>query len=144
VTFTDWLLFFHVISAFSLVAALTVFWTLVLAGRKRSVLPGETAEAIARPANVLVIIGVLGTVVFGIWLAIKIDGYELWDGWILASLILWAISSGLGQRSGVAFTRYSKGGPDADQAWREGLRFHVGTSVVVLVILILMIWKPGA
>jgi uncharacterized membrane protein len=144
VTFTDWLLFFHVISAFSLVAALTVFWTLVLAGRERSVLPGETAEAIARPANVLVIIGTLGTVVFGIWLAIKIDGYELWDGWILASLILWAISSGLGQRSGVAFMRYSKGGPDAEQAWREGLRFHSATSVIVLVILILMIWKPGA
>jgi hypothetical protein len=144
VSFTDTLLSLHVLSAFTLIAAMTVYWTLVFAGRSGTVLPRATADAVARPANVLVIVGTLGTVVFGVWLAIDIDGYELWDGWILASLVLWAIGTGLSQRSGVAFARVSAGAPDADAAWRQGVRLHAVSSLALLLVLVLMVWKPGA
>lgn len=138
----DWLLFLHVLSAFALVGALTVLWALVLATRPaRPVVTGEAAAAIVRPANVLVVAGTLGTIVFGIWLAIDHDDYRVWDGWILASLVLWAVGSGLGDRAGKAFTRALDGSLEAR---RSGLVLHSAATVVVLAILILMIFKPGA
>ena len=45
---------------------------------------------LSRVATAMVIAGTLGTIVFGVWLAISIDGYELWDGWIIAAIVLWA------------------------------------------------------
>jgi uncharacterized membrane protein len=136
----DWLLFLHVLSAFALVGALTVIWALVLATRPaRPVLTQDAAAAIVRPANVLVIAGTLGTILFGIWLAIDHDDYR--DGWILASLVLWAVGTGLGDRAGRAFTRALDGSLEAR---RSGLVFHSAATVVVLAILILMIFKPGA
>jgi hypothetical protein len=142
VEFYDWLLFLHVLSAFLLVGALTTFWALVLGTRPaRPLLAQDAAGAIARPANVVVIAGTVGTLIFGIWLAIDHDDYQVWDGWILAALVGWAISGWLGDQSGKAFTK-AMGGSLEDR--RRGLLFHTGASLVVLVVLILMIYKPGA
>ena len=80
----------------------------------------------------------VGVLVFGIWLAIDIDGYELWDGWILASLVIWALAGWAGDRAGRAFAEDPVGGR------RRGIRFQALNSVGILVILVLMIWKPGA
>ena len=137
----DWLLFFHVLSAFLLVGALTYFWALVLATRPgRSMFPGATSLSLARPASIAVMVGVAGTLIFGVWLAIHVDGYELWDGWILSSLVLWVIGAGAGERSGRALTPVG----DAYPAWRRGVLLHTVASVAAVVILVLMIWKPGA
>ncbi len=38
--------------------------------------------------------------VFGIWLAIDVDGYEVWDGWVIAALVLWFVMGALGSRTG--------------------------------------------
>jgi hypothetical protein len=144
VSFTDWLLFLHVLSAFALVGALAVFWALVLATRPVApVLSSIAAGRIVRPTTVLVIAGTVGTLVFGVWLAIDIDGYQLWDGWILAALILWAVSGWLGNRAGHEFTKTMEPG-GAPESRRLGLRFHTASSLVVAIILVLMIWKPGA
>lgn len=140
--FYDWLLFLHVLSAFLLVGALTVFWALVLGTRPvRPMLTQDAAGAIARPTNVLVIAGTVGTLIFGVWLAIDHDDFQLWDGWILAALVGWALSGWLGDQSGKAFTKAMEGSLE-DR--RRGLLFHTGASLVVLVVLILMIYKPGA
>ena len=137
----DWLLFFHVLSAFLLVGALTYFWALVLATRPgRNMFSGATSLTLARPASIAVMIGVAGTLIFGVWLAIDVDGYEVWDGWILASLVLWVIGAGAGERSGRALTPVG----DVYPNWRRGVLLHTVASVAALVILILMIWKPGA
>ena len=61
------------------------------------------------------------------WLAIDIDGYELWDGWILAAIVLWAIATELGRR-----------------ARENPLPWHWLRTVVVVLVLVDMIWKPGA
>jgi hypothetical protein len=145
VTWTDWLISLHLLSAFALMAAMTVFWAVVLATRSAAAdLPGTAATAITRPAAAIVGAGALGTLIFGIWLSIDIDGYELWDGWILAAIVLWAVGSWLGQRSGVAFIRLYGGGPDATGAWRQGASLLAGSTIAYLIILILMIFKPGA
>lgn len=141
-SFYDWLLFLHVLSAFLLVGAMATFWALVVATKPNGpLLTQAAAGTIARPTNVLVIAGTVGTLIFGIWLAIDHDDYQVWDGWILASLILWAVDGWLGDRAGKAFTKAMDGSLEAR---RRGLLFHSAASVVVLVILILMIFKPGA
>ena len=135
----DWLLFLHVLSAFIVVGALTALWALIAATRPAApILSPDSAMRFGRPAGALVGAGMGGVLVFGIWLAIDVDGYELWDPWILASLVLWALSGWVGGRAGQAFERDPVGQRQA------GIRFQTASSVAILVILVLMIWKPGA
>jgi uncharacterized membrane protein len=142
VQFADWLLVFHVLSAFALVGGMATYWTLVFATRPSSpLLSQEAAAGFVKPTNVLVIAGTVGTILFGIWLAIDLDPYHVWDGWIIAAIVLWAVAGFLGDRAGKAFTKAMDG---SIEERRRGLAFHSAGSVVVLVILVLMIWKPGA
>jgi hypothetical protein len=137
----DWLLFFHVLSAALLVGALTYFWALVLATRPgRSLFGSALSLSLARPATIAVSAGIAGTLIFGVWLAIYLDEYQVWDGWILGSLALWVIGTGAGERSGRALTPVG----DAYPAWRKGVLLHTVASVAAVLILVLMIWKPGA
>ena len=130
----EWLLVLHVLSAFALVAGFVAFWGLTLATRTGF---SESMGSVAAPFGAVTGIGTIGTLVFGIWLAIYVDGYELWDGWILASLVLWTIGGWAGGRAGKEFER----GPEGRQGW---LRFQALNSLLILAILVLMIWKPGA
>ena len=135
----DWLLFLHVLSAFLLVGGLAALWALVLATRPAApILGADGAMRFGRVSGPLVGAGGLGTIVFGIWLAIDVDGYELWDGWILASLILWVVGTWSGAQAGREFNR------DPVGRRRAGIRLQTLNSLAVLVILVLMIWKPGA
>jgi hypothetical protein len=139
VSLYDWLLFLHVLSAFLAVGALTALWALVLATPPAApMLSPASAMSFGRTAGIVVGAGMMGAIVFGIWLAIDDDRYQLWDGWILASLVLWAISAWSGGRAGRAFEQDPIGGR------RAGVRFQALNSVGVVVILVLMIWKPGA
>ena len=135
----DWLLFLHVLAAFLVVGALTTPWALVLGTRPAPPLLGaDSTMRFGRAMGILVGVGMGFALVFGIWLAIDVDGYELWDGWILASLVLWAFATWAGAASGKAF------GGDPEGGRRAGIRYQALNSVGVLVILVLMIWKPGA
>ena len=154
-----WILALHLLSAFALVGALTLF-AIMIAALWRADEPAkiDSFMRIGRIGNVLAIAGVLGTVVFGVWLAISVDGYAVWDGWVIAAIVLWAVGSELGRRAGVA---YGAAGARAHEAVAAGvnepspelaaifgsspaLRFQIGSSIAVLLILIDMIWKPGA
>ena len=135
-TLYDWLLFLHVLSAFVLVGALTALWGLVLSTRPSApMLAAEEAMRFGRIAGPLVGVGTMGTLVFGIWLALDVDRYHIWDAWIVAALVLWAVAGGTGARAGKAF---AVGGREA------GVRLQAVNTVAVLAILVLMIWKPGA
>jgi hypothetical protein len=145
VDFTDWMLFLHVLSAAALLGGTAAFWALVLATRPaRGLLPGPAAGSFAAPTGAVVGIGTGGTIIFGVILSIDIDGYELWDGWILAAIVLWVVGTGLGQRAGTELTRAGMGGPDAAGARGRGILLLAASSLAVLIILVLMIWKPGA
>jgi uncharacterized membrane protein len=129
----DWILALHVLSAFAVVAALVLFWTLFLA---RAVEAGSPAMMqLGRLGAAVVGVGMAGTLVFGVWLAISNDRYQLWDAWVIIALVLWAIAGATGQRAGALAQQGSLS---------EAMRFHAATSVVVLLLLIDMIWKPWA
>lgn len=137
----DWILALHLLSAFSLVAAMILFWVVFLALRTAAS-PDPTLAGLVRAGNVAVAVGVLGTLVTGVWLAISLDAYALWDGWVIAALVLWAIGTEAGRRAGAA------AGPDPSAAGEEARRraflLHGVSSLAVLALLIDMIWKPGA
>ena len=80
----DWLLFLHVLSAFAVVAAVVLFSVVIAAGRQTDV-PSEVERLfrVARVGDVLVGVGSVGVLIFGIWLALNLDQYDFFDGWIL-------------------------------------------------------------
>jgi glycerol uptake facilitator-like aquaporin len=155
----DWLLFLHVLSAFALVAAFVLYSALIAALWNKDV-PSEAVRIfrIQRVGDVLVGVGSIGVLVFGIWLAIDVDGYEVWDGWVIAALVLWLIMGALGSRTGklynaardraVALVRDGSNAPSAELRAlvqdRRALWLHVAGIVTVLLLLIDMIFKPGA
>jgi hypothetical protein len=130
VSLYEWLLFLHVVAAFMLMAGLAAYGVLVLGGG------GDAARrALAPPALALWNAGGLGVLVLGIWLALEVDSYELWDGWILAAIVLWVVASAAGGR-------LSRGVREGVLDGAE-LLFAVMTAAS-FVLLIDMIFKPGA
>ncbi len=126
----DWLLFLHVVAAFMVVAGLAAYGVLVFNGA------AAVQRAMAAPAAALWNAGAMGVLVFGVWLAIDVDGYQLWDGWIIAALVLWAIAGG-------ASGRLTGGLRDGDHSVNP--RLLVGLMALATTLLLLdMIFKPGA
>lgn len=158
-SFVDWALAVHVLSAFAYVAGLVLFWVLVVAVRRVDT-PEETLrmEPIVKVGNVAVGIGAVGTIVIGIYLAFAVDSYAIWDGWIIAALVLWAVAGALGQRTGVAYMQGMNKAKELDAAGKTGadqellalnrtqtgLMLQTLASLAVLLILVDMIFKPGA
>ena len=137
--FYDWLLALHVLSAIIVIASLTALWVLILATRPPTpAITPESAVTFGRVAGPLVGVGMIGAIVLGIWLAIDAEAYQVWDGWVIASLILWAVAGWAGGQAGRAYAE----DPVAGRA--KGMRLHALASLSVFVILVLMIWKPGA
>jgi uncharacterized membrane protein len=159
VSFDDWVLALHVLSAFAYVAGMVLFWVLIVAVRRADT-PDETVrmEPIVKIGNAAVGIGAGGTILLGIFLAFSYGGYDIWDGWIIAAIVLWVLAAAAGSRTG---TEYLKGmrkaqelqtagqsGPNAEllalNRTSNGVLFHALASAIVLLIVIDMIWKPGA
>jgi len=137
------MLFFHVLAAFALVGAITAFWVVALAGRPpQPLVPAGARQALSRPLGITIAAAGVIALVFGVALAIDVDGYELWDGWILASLVLWMIGTGTGERGGRWFQRAAETGERVH--WQRGLLLHTASSIAVLALLGVMITKPGA
>jgi hypothetical protein len=123
----DWLLFLHLLAAFML-AVTVVTYTAVALG---AVAGGRALFVADRFWDV----GGLGTLVLGIWLALYLDEYDFWDGWILGAIGLWMVATGLGQGT----QRRLAADAHADIAAMHWLR-----TLAVLGLLVLMVWKPGA
>ena len=158
-SFDDWLLALHVLSAFAFVAGMILFWVLIVAVRRIDT-PDETLRLgpLAKIGNAAVGIGLGGTIVLGIWLAFSFGGYDIWDGWIIAALVLWLIAAELGRRTGAAYMEgptkaqelaaAGQTGPNPEllaiNRTSTGLLMHILASVVVVLILTDMICKTGA
>ena len=82
----DTLLFLHLLAAF-LLAVTVVTYTAVALGAPTG---GRTLFVADRCWDV----GGLGTLVLGIWLALDLDQYDFWDGWILGAIALWFVATG--------------------------------------------------
>jgi hypothetical protein len=77
--------------------------------------------------------------VLGIGLAIDVDAYQPWDGWILGAIVLWLIASGVGG----PLTRGLRDPAAALAPERARVLFLVA-SAATLLLLADMVWKPGA
>jgi uncharacterized membrane protein len=154
----DWLLALHVTGAFIFLGGAVAAGVLnVLARHAAS--PGDIALllGLTRIPLVAVNLGMLMTLAFGLALVVHLDGYEITDGWILASLLLWLVSGTIGYFGGVReretrleAERLAVAGDELSDALQARLRDLVanvlswGAGVVGVLILVLMIWKPGS
>lgn len=123
---TDALLFLHLLSAAAIFAAIVCFSAVVLGA--------QLQPAVVRPFFVLSQAGLLGVFVFGLALAIDIDGYQPWDTWVLIAIVLWLAAGGTGDRIVRGFRE--GGGIVARTHW-----IHVA---LVVLLLADMVWKPWA
>jgi len=159
VRFDDWMLALHVLSAFSLVAGIIVFWALIVVGRRIDTPQATlTLGPVARVGTATVGAGMVGTIVFGLWLAFSVRNYDIWDAWIIIALVLWAVGAALGRKTGEAYMEGPKKamelqeagqtGPNAEllalNRTSRGVLLQTLTSLVVLLIILDMIWKPWA
>ena len=155
----QWILALHVLGAFAVVGAIAFFAVTIIAGLGVE-RPSTTLELtrIAKVPNVMIMVGMPMTLVFGIWLAISLDAYQPWDGWIIAAYVLWAVAGGTGARGGEAYQRAATRArelvtagndePNAELASllrdRTSLTLNLISTVATLLLLLDMIWKPGA
>ena len=157
-SFDDWILALHVLSAFAFVAGLVLFWVLIVAVRRTDTPDGTIRmEPIVKVGNAAVGVGAGGTIVFGIWLAFSYGGYDIWDAMDHRGDRAVGRRRRLGQRTGVEYIAgmtkaeeleaAGQSGPSADllalNRTHNGLVLHAAATVLILVILIVMIWKPG-
>ena len=152
--FYDWILALHLLSAFAVAAALVLFSVLLVSGRRSTSL--EHARVLFRIAPVatpLIAAGSALVLIFGVILAIDSDQFEIWDGWVIAGIVLWALLGAVGQRTGAYYAGVQEslrdGGVSETEAAARlraptGAVLHLTTLVVFVLILLDMLFKPGA
>ena len=150
-----WFLLFHLAGAFCFFAGAAVAGTLQLGALRRE-RPSEilTLLRLTRVGVLLVLAGAVLTIVFGMALAHHL-GYGLTPAWIRASLGLWIASLALGAVGGrtARHARYraeelAGGGDEPDEELtalvrhRPSLILSYVSSILLLAILVLMVWRP--
>ncbi len=154
-TFTDWMLGLHLISAFAVAAALVLFSILVYSGRRMTSLEQtRTLFRVAPVGNALITAGLGLVLLFGVILAVHSKRFNIWDGWVIAAIILFAGFGGVGQRSGAYYSEVQKlaeapgGGNEAEVLGRlrasRGAMLHFAAVALFVLIVLDMIYKPGA
>jgi hypothetical protein len=159
VSLDEWALALHVLSAFAFVGGIVLFWVLIIAGWNTDTAEDTIRmEPIAKVGNVAVGIGAGGTLLLGIFLALSYGGYDLWDGWIIAAFVLWIAAAAVGSRTGAEYMKplvkarelssAGQTGPSSEllalNRTQRGVVLHAVSSLIVLALLVVMIWKPGA
>lgn len=146
-----WLLSLHVLAAFAVGGPITVL-LLVSAAERRAPTPEQSAaiRRVVRPAAIVFRVGITATVILGVWLVVASDAVSIFDGWIVASFILWLAIGGLGDRAiaeskRASEARAAEAAGDARKARRSSMLWlELGAAAATVAVLALMIWKPGA
>ena len=154
---SDWLLALHVSGAFLFLGGGVLAAAFNIAAL-RSERPSEIALflGLTRVAVVLIAFGALLTLVLGFWLVSDQD-YSFGDLWLVLSLILWFVAIGMGQAGGMRDRRTriladelaasgNVATPELMALLRDPrtLALDYGSGVVLVVVLALMVWKPGS
>jgi hypothetical protein len=159
VSFEDWIFAIHLLMAATLVGALVMSWILTVA--LRSVDTAGTTLSFNRVAIVgatILGVGLVGVIGFGIWLAILRDAFQVWDGWVIAAIILWCIATAAIVRAVAEYRKPAEraraliasgeAGPDAELAalnrTTTALLMRAVASAAIVLIVIDMVYKPGA
>ncbi len=158
-SFEDWIFTLHLLSAATLVSSLVMSWILVVALRTTDT-PGETLSLnrVAIVGTAATAVGLVGAIGFGIWLAILRDAFQVWDGWVIAAIILWCIATVALMRSFVEYAKPVHRAKELVASGRvepseelaalnktpTGLLLRAVASTAIVLIVVDMIWKPGA
>ena len=133
VTRYEWLLLLHLIGAFASMGSVVVFSVLMAGGAR---VAGPQLTFLGRR---LWDVGGMLTLVFGVWLALDVDGYGLLDGWILIGVRCSGRSRGPRESGSASCTRRaSRRRPAASS------RSMRSWPCAVTALLVVMIYKPGA
>jgi uncharacterized membrane protein len=153
----QWLLVFHVAGAFMVLGGATMAAIFNVAALRRE-RPSEIVVLfrLTRFAVTSITVGMVVALAFGLWL-VSDANYGWGDTWIVVALVLWVVANALGGMGGRRDKRtrqfaeqLAAGGDQPSAELRARLRDPVplalswGSGLVVLAILGLMIWKPGA
>jgi uncharacterized membrane protein len=152
-----WLLVFHMVGAFMVLGGATFAGIFNIAALRRE-RPSEIVVLfrLARFAVMSISVGMGVALLFGLWLVADLDFVKWSNAWVIAAVILWVLSSALG---GIGGRRDKAGRELAEQLAAQGdqpspelraqlrdpvsLALSWGSGLLVIVILVLMIWKPG-
>lgn len=153
----QWLLALHVTGAFLLMGGGAMAASLNIAALRRD-RPSDIVLlfGLVRVAVVSIIVGSLLALVFGLWLVHE-AGYGYGDGWVVAALVLFVLGNalgGIGGRRDERTAAYARQLAEAGDAPSAELRARVrdpislalsyGSGLILVAILALMVWKPGA
>jgi hypothetical protein len=155
VSFYSWILALHLLAAFAVASALVLFTVLVFSSRRMTTLEQtRTLFRVAPIGTALIIGGTALVLIFGVILSLDSDQFNIWDPWVIAGIVLWAILGGLGQRSGTHYADIGKQAESSDPGTEaavlsrlrasEGPLIHYAILAVFVLLVIDMIFKPGA
>jgi hypothetical protein len=158
-TFEDWIFSIHLLFAATLVGSLVMSWIVVVSMRTADT-PDATLSLhrVGMVATGATIVGLVGVIALGIWLAVLRVDFHPWDGWVIGASVLWSIATVALLRS---FVEYAKpvakaralvtsgqigSSPELTALNRTstGLLLRVLASAAIVLIVVDMIWKPGA
>ena len=153
----DWLLSIHVTGAFLFLGGGAAAGILNLRAWYAE-RPSEVAlllKLVSRVAVPAIGLGSITSLLLGLWL-VHHQGYSYGTFWVWAAIVLWAVAGALGGRSGrsqgkagAEAARLAANGdtmtPELKALVRDpvGNALAYGSGLVLVLILILMIWKPG-
>jgi uncharacterized membrane protein len=153
----QWLLVFHVTGAFLLLGGGAIAAALNLSALRRD-RPSEIVLlfGLIRIAVAAIVAGTLLAFVFGLWLVHE-AGYGYGDGWVIAAIVLLIVGNAMGGIGGRRDERTARRArelaaagdapsPELNRLVRDpvSLALSYGSGVILIAILALMIWKPGA
>jgi uncharacterized membrane protein len=157
VDLSQWLLALHVTGAFLLLGG-GVLAAAFNVSAQRSERPSEIALflGLTRIAVVAIAVGALLTIVIGLWL-VSDQGFSLTQAWLALSLLLWIAAVWAGQVGGKRdretrllaerlSTETNLATPELRARLRDPrtLSLSYGSGLALVVVLALMIWKPGS
>jgi len=158
-TFEDWIFSIHLLFAATLVGSLVMSWIVVVSMRTADT-PAATLSLhrVALVATGATIVGLAGVITFGIWLVILRIEFHPWDGWVIGAIVLWGIATIALLRSFVEYAKpvekarelvtSGRTGSSTDinalNRTSTGLLLRTLASAAIVLIVIDMIWKPGA
>jgi uncharacterized membrane protein len=153
----QWLLFLHVTGAFMALGGAVMAGIFNVSALRRE-RPSEIVVLfkLTRFAVTSITVGMVVALGFGLWLVSDAD-YGWGDTWVVLALILWFVANALG---GIGGGRDKRTRQFAEQLVAQGdqpspelharlrdpvsLALSWSSGIVVIAILALMIWKPGA
>jgi Predicted integral membrane protein (DUF2269) len=159
VSFEDWIFALHLLTAATLVGSLVMSWIVVVALRSADT-PAATLSLnrVALVGTATTVVGLVGVLGFGLWLAILRDDFQVWDGWVIAAILLWGLATAALLRSFLEYARtvakaralaasgQTGASPELTALNRTstGLALRALASAAIVLIVVDMIWKPGA